>query len=313
VIVTTASFPKKAIIPYICTFIYIISSFGIYQLLSIYEREIYYAFLGFDKVFDLRTRIFYFSMVIVLICLLAGLLLSSNNQILKKEYFQWFFDLFKHKKSPIHFETTPPPPVLDVEVDAESAGNFQRVMQEKPNAIVKFIVEVIQYSIIAGIIFWVFSFLLKPLFDKSLAIELGKHNFKKLMSEFFKKVREMFRELFGKKREFTPYATVGTQSFKFQMNDMLGKTKKSKEKKAELDRLTKEFIKMISWGEQKQIMYKKSQAPAEYTEVLFNQTHIDYLKKIGFLFEKALYSKDLLSKDEEKEYKDCIQKVLQTE
>lgn len=310
--ISNAAFSNKNIIPFICTFIYILSAFGISQLLSIYEREIYYAFLGFEKIFDMRTVIFFFSMIFVFICLLIGLLLSSNNQLLKKEYFDWFFNLFKREKPLVHVENQPLPPVSDNFADSVSPGKLLSTA-EKPNLVLQLIIKIIQYSLLAGIIIGVLVFLFKPIFDKSLGIELKKHNFKQILSEFFQKMLNMFRDFFGKKREFVPYATVGTQSFKFQMSDMLGKTKKSKEKKAELDRLTKEFVKIISWGEQQQVLFKKNHAPAEYTEILYSFSKINDLHKIGFLFEKALYSKDLLSKDEEKEYKECIQKVLETE
>ena len=55
------------------------------------------------------------------------------------------------------------------------------------------------------------------------------------------------------------------------MMDFLKKAKRSKEKEAEIDRLTKQFMRLIDWGEAQGIKYKTTLAPAEYTNLIHEQ------------------------------------------
>ena len=92
---------------------------------------------------------------------------------------------------------------------------------------------------------------------------------------------------------------------------------KSKEKQKELDRLTKLFVKIIDWGEKQGVAYRVQLAPAEYTagcaSYLCSQDDTSLckaLKTCGSIFEKALYDKDVLSAEEEGQFRDAIETVL---
>ena len=90
------------------------------------------------------------------------------------------------------------------------------------------------------------------------------------------------------------------------MEAFLKASKKSKEKKAELDRLTKKFMLLIDWGTGQGIEYTKNLAPAEYTQLLNNKSALE----AGQLFEKALYDKECLTSQEEKDFNTRIQEVI---
>ena len=87
------------------------------------------------------------------------------------------------------------------------------------------------------------------------------------------------------------------------MMDFLKKAKRSKEKTAEIDRLTKQFMRLIDWGESQGIKFKETFAPAEYTNLISEKVDATEKKaaasNAGKLFEKALYDKCTLTEDEE--------------
>ena len=79
--------------------------------------------------------------------------------------------------------------------------------------------------------------------------------------------------------------------------------------------LTKQFMKLIDWGEANKIKYRPNLAPAEYTDLIVQNVVTDEKKAAannsGHLFEKALYDKNVLSSEEEKLFVESIKKVLQ--
>ena len=92
-----------------------------------------------------------------------------------------------------------------------------------------------------------------------------------------------------------------------EMESFLQKSKKSKEKRAELDRLSRVFVKLIDWGEEHNISYTKNLAPAEYT-ALFHNKNADIA---GLLFEQALYAKEPLSKEQEDDFNKAVSSVCE--
>ena len=90
-----------------------------------------------------------------------------------------------------------------------------------------------------------------------------------------------------------------------EMEELLQKSKKSKEKRAELDRLSRVFVKLIDWGEEHDIHYTKNLAPAEYTS-LFHNKNADIA---GILFEQALYAKEPLTIQQEDDFNKAVELV----
>ena len=90
------------------------------------------------------------------------------------------------------------------------------------------------------------------------------------------------------------------------MMDFLKKAKRSKEKTAEIDRLTKQFMRLIDWGEAQKIHYRPNLAPAEYTALIGSQK----AEIAGQLFEKALYDKNVLTAEEEKSFIEAIEAII---
>ena len=84
------------------------------------------------------------------------------------------------------------------------------------------------------------------------------------------------------------------------------KSKKSKAKKEELDRFTKKYMKLVDWAKSKEITYKKTYGPLEFCKMI----NVDSAVKAGEIFEKALYSFELVSEAEEIEFNKLIEETI---
>ena len=67
-------------------------------------------------------------------------------------------------------------------------------------------------------------------------------------------------------------------------------------------------MKLIDWGQAHEIKYSQNLAPAEYTALFNNET----ANLAGNLFEKALYDKNVLTTEEEKQFIEAVEKILKT-
>ena len=121
-----------------------------------------------------------------------------------------------------------------------------------------------------------------------------------------------------KKEVINDYAKVSKKEFINSVYKISRNSNKSREKRLELDRITRQFVKIIDYGTKLKIKYTKNLAPAEYTKLIS-----DYLLKtpemeqkagscdlIGAIFEKALYDKNVITKKEEQDFTDAISKVI---
>ncbi len=149
--------------------------------------------------------------------------------------------------------------------------------------------------------------MIKPFTSESWKKFWNEGRLKLFFSNFKQTLKHIFRNFFNLKTEKAIYAKSEYKSFMDSINDFIQKSKKSKEKKSELDRLSKYFIKLIECGEKNATPYKKSFGPYEYVCLLNNED----ARKAGILFEKALYAKELLTKEEEKDFINNINSYLE--
>ena len=242
-------------------------------LYAYYVREAAFASNGFANVFDFRFKTIGTCIIIFAICFAAGLLVSSNHSPLKLYYLLYFFKLFKGKDVADPVPVTPEPELSEYEKRLLEIRAIQDAMSESTKQRNDL------FPIICGIFMVVFVawFFLKPIVTKKLQTLLRNTDLKSEKSRYFMD----------------------------EMEELLSKSKKSKEKRAELDRLTKVFVKLIDWGEEHDIEYAKNLAPAEYT-ALFKNPNADIA---GLLFEQALYAKEPLTKEEENEFNKAVHAV----
>ncbi len=280
-------------------FTYIICLYSNLFIYSHYVREAVYASDGFVNVFDFRFKIVGVSLVIFASCFLVSLLVSSNHSPLKLSYLLFFLKWFKKP------ETTEPYQYKDVvnqDLIAQRIKDleiYQRAIDEGQDTKGTFTFAIICGVFFAAGILWYF---ISPFFKRAWRKYFRGVSFKAIFKNFFGHIKSVFRELFRKKSRFKVKSTESSRRFGKDMEEFIKFSRKSKEKKAELDRLTKQFMKIIDWGTSQGVEYTKNLAPAEYTQLLNNDNAV----AAGVLFEKALYDKECLTKEEEKSFKDNV-------
>lgn len=290
---------ELSFISLIFIYLFLVCVFCNFFLYSHYVREATFASNGFVNVFDYRLKIFFTCIFICTVCFLVGLLLSSNHALIK---LSWLKNLF-HKKAVFGMPSAPV-----VELDpyeqrlAEIRAYQMAVQQNGDNKSGTFL------GIFCGLFFVVCIvwFFIKPIVTKVLSQVLRDTDIKGIIKRFFKTLGQVFWKLFHLKKQDILFTSQNAVRFKEDMAVFLKSSKKSKEKKAELDRLTQQFMKIIDWGEQNGFTYTKNLAPAEYTHILKNK-HADLA---GQLFEQALYAKECLTKTEEEDFITAVEAVV---
>lgn len=270
-------------------------------MLGIFKNDIYYAFLGFKNYVQNGRKLFGAILLIAAISGTAGALLSSENAIIKIEYIQ------EYKEA--HESDVKTPEIPDSSFDLDFVNDLHEKLgrDEKSSWIVELIGEIIKWLIIFVFTGLGLVFFIRPFFSKHFRIFWKEGHLLKFLHDLWQEVKEFFRYIFSKDSKVSDsYSTVQGKKFHDSMMDFLKKAKRSKEKVAEIDRLTKVFMKLIDWGEAHEIKYSVNLAPAEYTS-LFKSENASHA---GSLFEKALYDKNVLTAQEEKAFIDAINMVM---
>ncbi len=270
-------------------------------LYAYYVREAAFASNGFANVFDFRFKTIGTCVIIFAFCFAAGLLVSSNHSPLKLYYLLYFFKLFKGKDVADVVPEVPEPELSDYDKRLQEIRAIQEAMSDSSRQRNDL------FPLICGIFMVVFVgwFFLKPIVTKKLQALLRNTDLKRVFKRFFAHLKELFKNIFRPRLKHSPIISEKSRYFMDEMEELLSKSKKSKEKRTELDRLTKVFVKLIDWGEEHDIEYTKNLAPAEYT-ALFNNPNADIS---GLLFEQALYAKETLTKQQENDFNKAVQAV----
>ncbi|MCR4954628.1 MAG: hypothetical protein K6A43_11215 [Treponema sp.] len=291
------------------------SLFISFILTGLYNREIYYSFLGFNTILKKRQSLFAVSLLILLICSVAGFAISSNRALIKIKPLEFT------EKDSIKIEN----PVIDLPIiedrelpPPEDDFFLREFYDEKDFSMVWYVIDIVAKVLMclgaAFLLFMlIFTFARKGLFRAIFKEGLLAQFFKK----FFRDFKDFLKILFHIKiDEPEDYSKIQTEAFSQNIQSYLNKTKKSREKRNEIDRLTKIFMTLIDWGSRRKIIYTQNLAPAEYTELLQEYfakndrtSFFEYTKTAGDLFEKALYDKNLLSQEEETNFKKAVRSI----
>lgn len=270
-------------------------------LYAYYVREAAFASNGFSNVFDFRFKTFGTCVIIFAICFSLGLLLSSNHSPLKLYYLLYFLRLFKGKETAEALPVEPEPEPSEYEKRLQEIRAIQEAISDSSKQ------KSDLFPLICGIVMAAFVvwFFLKPIVTKSLQSLLRNTDLKGVFKRFFVNLKAFFKNIFRPHLKHSPIMSENSRYFMDEMEELLSKSKKSKEKRAELDRLTKVFVKLIDWGQEHDIEYEKNLAPAEYTALFKNPD----AELAGLLFEQALYAKEALTKEEENDFNKAVQAV----
>jgi len=272
-----------------------------YFMLGLFRNDIFYAFLGFKNIVKDRKRLFRSVFLIFLISVGAAAVISSDNPLIKIHYVEDYRDNQKQKQQPHYEEKVFAEPII------ENPNEFLGLQEGKPNWIIEFIYSLIKYAAIVSLAGGLIYFFVRPFFTNHWRIYWSEGRLIKFLHDVWEDIKLFFHFMFSKDSKTNEeYSTVQSKKFHESMMDFLKKTKRTKEKEAEIDRLTKHFMKLIDWGESHKIKYRPNLAPAEYTALFKNEN----AETAGSLFEKALYDKNVLNAEEEKSFITAIQNII---
>lgn len=288
--------------------IFYFSVFAYVMLIFFFNKESYYANLGIKDILkNKRTYIRNIFMVFIIANIL-GAVFSIREPV-----FNLTFKEIDTVDNRTEFVT---PPVIEY----ENTTTFEKVDLDevlgnsKDNPLWDKIWKIVELILGGSAAIYLLLKFIKPFFSSEWKEFWKEHRFSKYLNELFNTLIEFFKELFSFGKTDDDYSKVEYKDFRDNISAYIKHSKKSKEKKIELDRITQKFMYVIKWGEKNSIDYKKSMAPLEYCnliiEFLNNENADGAMKKaaetVGQLFEKALYDKELLTKDEENEYNNAV-------
>ena len=284
-------------------------------LSSIYKNETYYAGMGLSSVFSIRNRLLKISLFFCAICIVAALLISSNYALLKPSYFAWLLGWLKNTKADGTMPTVPSAP----EPQPSFLGDLplDKIHVEE-NPIADIILAILKWAGIIGIVGGILFFFFGPFFSQKWKDFWKGKKLASYLKQIWATLRNALKALLGMRIKRGEAYAKAAADFKDKISTILEASKKSKEKKKEIDRLTSHFLKLIEWGEAREIPYKKNLAPAEYTALIADafpaaEGLAAAAQTAGELFEKALYAKELLSPDEEKRFVAAVTEVTKSE
>lgn len=301
-----------------CTIVFlivcIISLLLMLILFSTYSQETYFAGIGMNTVFNLRGSLIRTSLGFCLLSLLAAFILSPGMAILKPSYFSWILDLFR-RMGPKDVEATS---AAVAEYAAESfdmGGGFALPADDGDHPITQTILLILKIVMISGITGGFLFFFFGPFFSAKWKNFWKNGKLKAYLANIKAGFRNLLKTLFTRRKHISAnYARAATEAFRDRMGDFLKASGKTKEKRKEIDRLTDRFLDIIRWGEEHEVHYGKHLAPAEYTGMISARfpERTTSAEEAGQLFEKALYSKELLTSDEEKRFLEAAKELTRS-
>jgi len=322
----------KIVLPLALNFLLIVILAGaicIYGLLGIMKRELYHAGEGIVLSASGRIRCMLAMIVFTLSCFTAALIFTTGKSLLPFSLITGFFSwLFTYRNR--HIVLPDRPVIAENLMDAGSPDNFPGLSEiAVPSifpVIFKYILTFMKYALIilasAGFI----RFMISPLFNRGNVSE--KLPFYK---RFFGIIAEWFRETLSAIVSFFAY-----------LKEIKNGSKKLRKYNAEEIRLTVEnlfgayspakkhgmkqsaalFARLIIWGNDvRNAEWKPALAPGEYCCILAASAHkmpdnINEAKRLnegiircGELFEKALYSAEILSDTESGIFKSLVEEI----
>lgn len=278
--------------------------FFYFFILGIYKNDVFYGFLGFRDYIENKPRLLRAISIILGAACIFGIVFSTNHAILKIT----FGMMETTSEAPRQHQIQPMPEMQNINIASELDRMFPE-NERFPAWIWDLIFGIIKWAAIIGLTSALIIFFFKPFFSNHFRQFWKEGRLWKFLMFILDEIREFFKYVFSKSVPVQPYATVQSKKFGESIKDFIKKAGRSKEKREEIDRLTKHFMRLIDWGESKGIKYSSNLAPAEYTSLFKNET----ADLAGQLFEKALYDKNVLSKEEETLFISSINTILNSE
>jgi len=303
--------------------------FGFFEIM---KKEHYYAGEGISLSVNDRTKRILAMIILTTICLAAAIFPASDKSVLSFSwiigFFLWLFSLFRRPNNApreIAHNETP----LGMEID-QSPFNFDEAASSPLwETISKYLLIILKYGIIILAVAGFIRFMISPLINKGdFKKELSfRRRLLRIITEWFRGISNFFAAFFeslkngGTARKLRKYDDEEIRRTADSLFSAYSSAKKS-----DMKHSVTLFAKLILWGAQtRNVEWKPSLAPAEYCAILAaaaqvnddiapnDETTLQQLNegiiRCGEIFEKALYSAEILSDEEKKEFKKLVEVI----
>jgi len=304
--------------------------FGFFEII---KWEHYYAAEGIGASANDRAKRIMAMVFLTLLCLTAAFFSSSNKSLLSFSFvirfFSWLFSLFRRPS--YQFEE-----IVNMEspkgMDLDQDFSFLDTAAHSPlwEIVSKYIAIVLKYGIIILAAAGFIRFMISPLLNR------GKYSKETtFLRRFHRITTEWFRGILNSLASFFANLKSGDTARKLKkFSD--GEIHRAAEnlfgaysvaKKKDMKRSVTLFARLILWGGQtRNVEWKPSLAPGEYCAILAaaplaapaettpDSEHAlrrcnEGIIRCGEIFEKALYSAEILSDTEKKEFKNLVEEI----
>jgi len=298
---------------------------GAVCLFSFFETmkwEHYYAGEGISLTVHDRTKLIIAMIILTALCLAAAIIPASDKSALSFSlitgFFSWLLSLFRRPlrrpEETVHRET---PMGMDF---PQAPFNFDEAAPSPLwETVSKYIMTILKYGLIILAAAGFIRFMISPLlnrgdFPKELSF---RRRLFRIIAEWFRRILIFFANLKngGTKRKLRKYGEAEIQRTAENLFNAYSAAKKS-----DMKHSVTLFARLILWGgETRHVEWKPTLAPGEYCAILASasppdgepviQNLSEGILRCGEIFEKALYSAEILGSDEKKEFKDLVEEI----
>lgn len=307
--------------------IFVLAGF-IRAILQVYRSELYWAGLGLSEAFTLTRKRLPLALAMLVLCACAMLAVSGERPPLPATAFlallSWLKAFFAPgaNAAPIELprEQTDEPNGF-----GELLAELSKQQDASPN--LAWFWTALGWLLLAAVAVGVVRFLFGPLIRREAFPFFRSGKTRARLRAFAENLRALARSFVGffsdlrfglswaRARSKTDRASVlakaSTSSFTESLRELIHPGL-SKEKKKEIGKLTREFLRLVEWGAGHGVECGASTGPLEYAQSLAPLAGANVIGA-GELFEKALYSRDLLDEAEETRFMRVIAETTEPE
>lgn len=255
---------------------------------------------------------------LLLVAAVGAISIAGNRSLVPYAYLQGFFAWLSGLFPQMDLQA--PPPQVDQQYEV-----FQRIAegialgedQGDPPAFLQSLLVILQGMLRAAIVGGLLMFLTAPLFSRSFRRNVRDMGFRRAILEWVHSVKRsavlFLRALRQRIRRVSVPGRPRTGG-KRERAARQGDTAQSPQKIRELAVFSRRFTRLLRWAEKRGAGRRGGEAPGEFAERLAKRYPqlATTLVCIGSLYEKNLYSYDLLSADDAKRLNASFREVLRT-
>jgi hypothetical protein len=265
---------------------------------------------------------------LILLCTACAILAASDTSLLPFSaivlFFAWLLSLFSGSLTE---PTKPLEPELiqPLEMPQSLAPLFENAESPLPNWLTKYGAMILKYGLILFAAAAFIMFMISPLLNRGKSLD-GKLRFHEILRHI---IAEWFKRMLAALSSFYAFLRDGKSARKInkQNSEEIRRTAAtilnaySRAKKNEMRRSVTLFARLIIWGSDVfQLTWKPSYAPGEYCAILAAteaaaaasedaSLNGEKIIRCGELFEQALYSAEVLSSAEQREFRKLVEEI----